>query len=394
MKAKTLNTNAKLLLISQAFSFLGDYCVLPAVLIIATYYESYWVVSGVLVVRSIPMVFQPFLGVLVDKIDRRKIMFWTDIGRGLAFIGVLFIPLGQYPLLFLFLLFVSYGMGVFFNPARLSLMSCLGSDVKRLNVIFAKATTVCIIFGASLGAVFLYFDYLKLAVLLNALSYLLSSFLVLFMKVDSPVIESIGLKNYLLNFKKGLQEIQHNIQIRNAIFLMMLMATFCGIVYSFYPVISESFYDGEIGNFLLTIALGVGGFLGAQLVSNVGHMKKSILYFTLATLVSILVVIHSGTFLISLGTVILFYMAMEFGEVIAKTFVHEHTPADIQGRIFAISEALIGLFLALGSTLINYTSRHTLLLVIILLLAAFYIHNIYATSKVRTQPADKKALSN
>lgn len=113
---KQLKPNSKYLLYGQALSFMGDYCVLPALLILSTYYHDYWVTSGVIVVRSIPMVFQPFLGVLVDRLDRIKIMLWTDIIRGIIFLGLTFLPKGEYPLIFLALLFISYGSGVFLIP--------------------------------------------------------------------------------------------------------------------------------------------------------------------------------------------------------------------------------------------------------------------------------------
>lgn len=98
---KQLKPNSKYLLFGQALSFMGDYCVLPALLILSTYYHDYWVTSGVIAVRSIPMVFQPFLGVLVDRLDRVKIMLWTDVIRGVIFLGLTFLPKGEYPLLFL-----------------------------------------------------------------------------------------------------------------------------------------------------------------------------------------------------------------------------------------------------------------------------------------------------
>lgn len=144
---KQLKPNSKYLLYGQALSFMGDYCVLPALLILSTYYHDYWVTSGVIVVRSIPMVFQPFLGVLVDRLDRIKIMLWTDIIRGIIFLGLTFLPKGEYPLIFLALLFITYGSGVFFNPARLAVMSSLESDIKSINTLFAKATTISIIRG-------------------------------------------------------------------------------------------------------------------------------------------------------------------------------------------------------------------------------------------------------
>ncbi|WP_202079476.1 MFS transporter [Caldalkalibacillus salinus] len=372
-----LNKDAKLLLVSQSASFMGDYCVLPAILILATYYGNYWVVSGVLVVRSIPMIFQPFLGVFVDKFERKVIMFWTDIIRGLCFLALFFLPEGEFPLLFLGLLFVSYASGVFFNPARLSLMANLGVDVKRINTLFALATTLCIIFGASFGALFLFLmGSVKAAVLFNALSYLLPAALVLMIKAESPKIDSVGFRAHMQSFKRGLLEIKGNAYVRNAVYLMMTMATMCGVAYSFYPSVSEGFIDGEVGNFILTVALGVGGFIGAKSVERWGFQSQvGITLFYILSLASILCFIYSPTFMFAMLAATVFYMAMEFGEVIAKVRVHESTTNDIQGRIFAVSEALIGLCLSLGALFINLFSLPVIAGIIGLMIIALAVQS-------------------
>ncbi|MGY5190299.1 UNVERIFIED_CONTAM: MFS transporter, partial [Bacillus amyloliquefaciens DSM 7 = ATCC 23350] len=45
---KQLKPNSKYLLFGQALSFMGDYFVLPALLILSTYYHDYWVTSVVI----------------------------------------------------------------------------------------------------------------------------------------------------------------------------------------------------------------------------------------------------------------------------------------------------------------------------------------------------------
>ena len=82
-------------------------------------------------------------------------------------LGLTFLPKGEYPLLFLALLFISYGSGVFFNPARLAVMSSLEADIKNINTLFAKATTISIIVGAAAGGLFLLGGSVELAVAFN-----------------------------------------------------------------------------------------------------------------------------------------------------------------------------------------------------------------------------------
>jgi MFS transporter, DHA3 family, bacilysin exporter BacE len=372
---KDLKKNSKYLLYGQALSFMGDYCVLPALLILSVYYNDYWVTSGVIIVRSIPMVLQPFLGVLIDKYSRTSIMFWTDIIRGIIFLLVIALPQGEYPLLFLFLLLLSYGSGVFFNPARLAVMSDLGDDIKKINTLFAKATTLSIIVGAILGGTFLILGSVKVAVAFNAITYFVSAIFIKKMKVQNKVAQTNDFKENLVLFKKGISEIKSNSYVLNAIFTMMTMATLWGVVYSYFPIISKSVGDGEIGNFILTVTIGVGGFIGALMITKFGfNSDKGLYFFSTVTLLSIGLYVFSSYFIVGLIAATGFFIAMEYGEVLAKVKVQENTVNLIQGRIFAVAEAIIGLFISIGSVLINFMSTNLIFILLTVLMAALFVH--------------------
>ncbi|AOH56485.1 bacilysin biosynthesis protein BacE [Peribacillus muralis] len=370
-----LSQNSKLLLVGQALSFMGDYCVLPALLILSTYYEDYWVTSGVIVVRSIPMIFQPFLGVLVDRFNRVKIMLWTDIIRGLIFLGIVFLPKGEYAWIFLILLLLSYGSGVFFNPARLAVMSSLGDDIKHINTLFAKATTLFIIVGALFGAIFLFFGSVKMAVAFNVITYFISAIFISKMNVQPAVELNKSLKNVKISFKLGIKEILHNPFLLNAVFTMMTMALLWGVIYSYFPLVSKYIGDGEIGNFILTVSIGLGGFVGAHLVNKWGfNTNKGLAYFVVLSVISISLFTFSTNFILAFIAAIGFFVAMEYGEVLSKVKVQENSSNDIQGRIFAVSEALIGLFISVGSILINFANTFTIMILITITLLGLFIH--------------------
>ncbi|WP_322924117.1 MFS transporter [Paenibacillus campi] len=372
-----MNFNSRMLLIGQALSYMGDYCVLPALLILSTYYEDYWVTSGVIIVRSLPTILQPFLGPLIDRWDRLKIMIWTDIIRGCMFAGIAFLPEGQYASLFLILLLCCYGSGVFFNPARLAVMSSLGDDIKYVNTIFAKATTLFIVAGACVGALFLVSGSVKWAVLFNALTYFASALFLRKMKLPVQVhtAPKANVHTAAASLRAGLHEIIRNPFVLNGVLTMMTMALLWGIMYSYFPVVSHDIGDGEVGNFILTICIGVGGFIGAHLVGRWGfNNTKGLAYFVLLSLVSLSLFTFSGSFWIALIAANGFFIAMEYGEVLAKVKVQEHSSNAMQGRIFAVSEAMIGLFISFGSILINLMHTTWIVIVVALVLTALFVH--------------------
>ncbi|MDO6851768.1 MFS transporter [Priestia megaterium] len=370
-----LDKNSKLLLYGQALSFMGDYCVLPALLILSTYYQDYWVTSGVIIVRSIPMILQPFLGVLIDRFSRVKIMFWTDIIRGFIFLSVILLPKGEYPSLFLTLLLLSYGSGVFFNPARLAVMSSLGDNIKRVNTLFAKATTLCVIAGALIGAGLLALGSLKAAVGFNAATYFISAIFISKINLKSEVTLKQNHESIRESFKLGIKEIIRNQFVLNAVFTMTAMSLLYGVAYSYFPIVSEYIGKDDIGNFILTVCIGLGGFFGAQLVNKWGfNSNKGLTYFVILSITSLSIFMFSTIFAIAFLAATGFFMAMEYGEVLAKVKVQENSFNEIQGRIFAVSEALNGLFISIGSILINFSNTHVITGLVLIIMLGLFIH--------------------
>ncbi|WP_411346833.1 MFS transporter [Paenibacillus sp. WLX1005] len=348
-------------------------------LILSTYYQDYWVTSGVIIVRSLPTIFQPFLGPLIDRFDRLNIMIWTDIIRGCMFAGIAFLPEGEYAWLFLLLLLFCYGSGVFFNPARLAVMSSLGEDIKYVNTIFAKATTLFIIIGACMGAIFLLTGSVTWAVLFNALTYFVSAIFLRRMRISlTSTPATVSTRPSGSSLQAGLSEIVRNPFVLNGVLTMMTMALLWGIIYSYFPVVSSYVGEGEVGNFILTICIGVGGFIGAHLVERWGfNNTRGLAYFVILSVVSLSLFTVSGSFLVALLAANGFFIAMEYGEVLAKVKVQEHSANHMQGRIFAVSEAMIGIFISLGSILINLMSTPVIITVITVILGGLFVHTFF-----------------
>ncbi len=117
---------------------------------------------------------------------------------------------------------------MFFNPARLAVMSSLEADIKNINTLFAKATTISIIVGAAAGGLFLLGGSVELAVAFNGVTYLVSAFFISRIKLQYVPIQSENVREAFQSFKEGLKEIKTNAFVLNAMFTMITMAL-CGV---------------------------------------------------------------------------------------------------------------------------------------------------------------------
>lgn len=370
------------MLYGQSFSFLGDYCILPALLVLSTYYENTWVTSGVVIVRSIPLVIQPFIGGLLDGLDKLKIMIFTDYLRAIIFLIILFIPYGEKAFLFLFLLFIAYISGVFFTPARLATMSVLGEDIKKVNTNFSKYTSVFIAIGAILGVIFVIIGNVKYAVILNSVTYVLSAIYISKIKNINYERAQLSSMNYQ-ELLKGFFVILTNKYIFNAVFTMFTMAILWGVMYSYFPIISNYLKtNAEVGNFYLTISIGVGGLIGALVVNKLGfNTKIGIFIFSILSTITVVLFIQATDFMFAFFIACIFFATMEYGEVIAKVNVQENAENIIHGRIFSISESIIGASISIGSVLINFTNTTQLSFIITFIIFTFLLNSIYTYKK-------------
>ncbi|PJN85805.1 MFS transporter, partial [Bacillus velezensis] len=115
--------------------------------------------------------------------------------------------------------------------------------------------------------------------------------------------------------------------------------------------------------------------IGAALVSKWGfNNNKGLMYFTVLSIVSLALFLFTPIFAVSVIAAILFFIAMEYGEVLAKVKVQENAANQIQGRIFSVAEASIGLCIAVGSMLINIVDAAVIMAFIVLLVSGLFLH--------------------
>lgn len=173
------NRNYRYTWIGQVVSEVGDHFNNIAVFGLALMQtQSGLVVTGVMLARGISAVLAgPVAGVLLDRLDRKRIMVLSDLFR--AVIALLFILTVQYPQTWL--LYVLSGLLMFASPfftsGRSSIMPSIakGEELHAANSLSQTTQWITLTIGALLaGGSIAQFGY-RAAFLINAISFLFSA---------------------------------------------------------------------------------------------------------------------------------------------------------------------------------------------------------------------------
>ncbi|MBA3948450.1 MAG: MFS transporter, partial [Acidobacteria bacterium] len=176
------NRNFRLLWFGQLVSQLGDW--FNTVAVYALLYEitgSATAVAGMMVVQFLPIaVVGPMAGVVVDRLDRRRIMIGADIVRGVAVLGLLLADSASTVWIAYAAIGVSVAATGFFEPARSSAipMVVAREDLVPANALSTASWSAMLAIGASLGGAVTALAGRDVAFVVNSISFFLSAALI------------------------------------------------------------------------------------------------------------------------------------------------------------------------------------------------------------------------
>ena len=190
------NRNFRLLWLGQLVSQLGDW--FNSVALYALLFEltgSATAVAWVMVAQVLPIALVgPTAGVVVDRVDRRRIMIGADLLRGAVILGLLFVHTPS----MVWLVYVIIGVAVsatgFFEPARSATVPMI---VPRDHLVAANAVSTgtwsaMLAIGASFGGGVAALFGRNAAFAINSLSFFLSAFFLWRMRVPERAAETRG----------------------------------------------------------------------------------------------------------------------------------------------------------------------------------------------------------
>jgi len=174
------NRNFRLLYIGQTISQLGDWFNAVAVYaLLLDLTRSATAVAWMMIVQFLPVaVFGPLAGVIVDRVDRRRLMIATDLLRGTMILTLLFIRRPEQVWIAYVVMAFVVGAQAFFEPARTATIPNVTppEDLLQANALSSATWSAMLALGASIGGAVTALAGRNIAFVANALSFFASAY--------------------------------------------------------------------------------------------------------------------------------------------------------------------------------------------------------------------------
>ncbi len=351
-----INRNFALLWGGQSISNIGDFVfsttlVLWIAAVIAK--GQPWApaaVSGVLLATTIPtLLIGPLAGVFIDRWDKRHTMLAMDASRAVLIALLLIVALGhisapwQLGAIYT-IVFLASTCAQFFNPARFALIGDVVEEPERARASGLSQTTfsLAVIIGPPLAAPLLFTVGVQWALLLNALSFVVSFVAILAVRIPAAASSAPAAPhgNYFQDFSAGLRFFFHNrvlFTLFITIIIVMLGAGAINALGIFFT--TQNLHTSANLYGLLDTAQGAGMVLGAIAGSIFAQRIGVARLFWLCIIslgVGLLIFARLGSFIPALAVLFLVGIALAPIDIAAGPLILHATPKEFVGRVMAV----------------------------------------------------------
>jgi len=428
-----------LLWLAQAATQIGGNMVIFGLtVIIAKSTGSTTAVSALILTFLLPAVlFSALAGVFVDRLDRRLVLVFTNILRGLAFVAMFFVGTNL-GLIYLLNITVST-ITVFFAPAeaamipivvpRRQLLSANGVFTLTLNAAFALGFTL-------VGPLIVKIAGAPILIVIVAGLYFIAAAFCFTLPTAPPAVRGTGpatalgrvreaedaIGSVVLQLREGLDYIRGHRAIRWSLIYLGIAASLVGVL----GVLGPSFAQKTLGlgseDFVVVVLpLGVGIVMGILLLNAYGRLvpRRRVIEGGLIALGVLLAVMalsgrisaflaasttRSGlpdlsllTSLLSIVVGVAFFAGIAYAAVAipAQTQLQEDIPEDVRGRVFGVLNMLVSvasfLPILIVGPIADLLGTTIVLLLVAGLIAASGVASIALRGPLRVTERDSRA---
>ena len=352
------NRNYRYAWSGQVVSEIGDHFNNVAVFSLAlANTRSGLVVTGIMLSRAIPAVMAgPVAGVILDRLDRKRIMIASDLIRAVVAFGfILAIPRSDTWLLYLLSALLMFA-SPFFTSGRSAILPTIANkkELHTANSLTQTTQWMTLTIGAFLGGTsIVQFGY-KWAFTFNALSFLFSAACVSRLRVERGNFRAertaLGEDKVVRpwhEYTEGLRYMKASPLILGIALLGIGWASGGGAAQILFSLFGELVFNrGPAGIGYLWAAAGIGLLVGGTFAHWLG---KRISFGAYKRTISICYVIHGGSYVI-FSQMRNFQMALLFlaisrsaiavSSVLNMSQLLRHVSDEFRGRVFATMETM------------------------------------------------------
>lgn len=349
-RLKVWNRNFLLLWQGQMVSVLGDALYDIALnFFVLELTGSTAIMGTVMALVTIPrIILGPISGVIVDRYDRKKLIVFGDIVRGISILFIGFAAWNGILRIWMIILvaLISGACASVFNPAIESVLPDLvpSQNLIKANSAYQAATMGADVLGESLGGVLYSWLGASFLFLFDGVSYLFSAVTEMFLKI--PPAESSGAK---VTFRQDLTEGFRFIRRQKGAVRIIGMSFFINYLFGAIRVLIIPWFteDPELGmakygflNGVQSIGLVVG--MSVLMAITIKAERKYQVYLT--SLFLFIVCIGAGAFfdryvLILVCFFLAFGFQFVFNTVMNATLMMK-TPVEYRGKVSAIKTTI------------------------------------------------------
>jgi MFS family permease len=370
------NRNYRNMWTGQVVSEVGDHFNNIAVFSLALAHTgSGLVVTGVMLSRAIPAVLAgPLAGVVLDRLDRKRVMIASDLIRAivaLGFIGTLYYKSN-------WLLFVLSGLLMFASPfftsGRASILPTIASreELHSANTLTQTTQWSTLVIGAFLGATSVTHFGFQWAFALNALSFLYSAWAISRLRVPSgsfraerKALTEAEVVRPWHEYSEGLRYMRSTPLIFGIAMVNVGWATGGGAAQILFSLFGEVvFKRGPAGIGVIWGCAGIGLLVGGA----IGHwLGRRLSFDGYKRTIIICYILHGGTYVLfsqmqaywaALVFIALSRAAVAVSSVLNFSELLRHVPNQYRGRVFATIESLTWAVMMLSMTGAGIASEH------------------------------------
>ncbi|EFU42983.1 major facilitator superfamily macrolide-efflux protein [Paenibacillus vortex V453] len=298
-----------------------------------------WAVSGLA-----PLMFSFLVGFLVDRFNPKKVIVFSEVFRGILFLGYIVVPLlgGMYAwILFCLLRFVG---GLLNSLATIARQTIIPDLIEEDDLIVANSFNFTItssirLLGAAAGGTLISFLDLDIAWMVTSLSFFVSAIISsrITLKNNRKMVSS---KNIKKEFVVGIQVIKEQKFVK----LVLLAALSGGIIIGSFNLMLEQFVSNvyetkHYGISLLYISEGIISVLvGYWLANNKFLFKNPYKYGYVYILMGLTWTLFGFTEQLYQGAISLMLFAFVGAFIVPfeRQIMQTDVPAHLRGRLFGL----------------------------------------------------------
>ncbi|HDR4871929.1 TPA: MFS transporter [Bacillus cereus] len=290
------------------------------------------------------MLFSSIAGTVADRVDRRKLMWITDIIRSLLILSIAFciaIP-GTPFILIIILTALTSCAGLFQSPAfHASLVDIVGKEkVQQATGVLNVADNVSRISGLAIGGVVVAAFGGSIAISVDAVTFMLSAILVLLSGKFPNSTKKTGIKNsFQEDLVAGFKYIWQNPFAKSVIILSPTLITFFTASLMLIQVMSVKVWKANPIEFgIIESSIPIGYMLGAGIIiffDNKLHRRGWWIILSMVLLAPIFVGLSfAPSVLYAVPLILLLGILFSFCTLLVNVIIKVEVDPELQGRTF------------------------------------------------------------